>query len=414
VTLPRGAIRTRNLGRSFDLAQTQRRSLKEQLLRRERTPRRTIWALRHVDLEIEPGEAFGIVGQNGSGKSTLLKLLARIFGSSEGTVQTGGRIGSLLELGAGFHPDFTGVENVYLNAAIHGIPRSYIDEHLQEILDFAELVDYADMPVRTYSSGMFMRLGFSVAMHVNPDILLLDEVLAVGDESFQQKCFARIWDFRRNGGTIVFVSHDASSVERLCNRAILLEHGRVVAEGAPDEVFRSYHRRLAARPVATAGAAPVAASESGVRVLEVRACGVDGIWRDRFVEGEPMMIEAHLQSDAEHHGVHLTIGLTEVDGHLIGAQTLSGFYLEAGVREVVRLHLNALPLREGAFHVGVGLTSHDGDRELVDEPQALQLSVFASDAGASGPMRLGGMFSVPNRSEERLAGTHAEISEGRP
>ena len=251
-----GRIRTRDLGRSFELAMTQRRSLKEQVLRRERSDRRLLWALRHVDLDIAPGEAFGVVGQNGSGKSTLLKLLARIFGSSEGTVEVGGRIGSLLEIGAGFHPDFTGAENVYLNAAIHGIPRGYVDEHLPEILDFAELADFADMPVRTYSSGMFMRLGFSVAMHVNPDVLLLDEILAVGDESFQQKCFGRIWDYRRAGGTIVFVSHDATSVERICDRAMLLEHGEVVDQGPPEEVFRTYHRRLTNRTRAAAVARP--------------------------------------------------------------------------------------------------------------------------------------------------------------
>ena len=195
-----------------------------------------------------------MIGQNGSGKSTLLKLLAGIFRPSQGEVALGGTVSSLLELGAGFHPEFTGRENVYLNGAIFGLSSAYIDEHIDEILDFAEIAAFADQPVRTYSSGMFLRLGFSVAMHVNPDVLLLDEVFAVGDEAFSKKCYGRIFDFKRAGRTIVFVSHDLSSVEMLCDRALLLEHGRVEAEGNVEEVVRAYHRRLAGRPASARSA----------------------------------------------------------------------------------------------------------------------------------------------------------------
>ncbi len=195
-TIEKGRIRARDVSRVFTLNVVKERSLKETILRRSLPPKRELWALRDVGLEIEPGETFGIVGQNGSGKSTLLKLIAGVFGPSNGTVEVGGRIGSLIEIGAGFHPDFTGTENVYLNAAIHGLSRSYVDEHLEEIIEFAELEDFADVAVKTYSTGMYMRLGFSVAMNVQPDILLLDEVLAVGDEAFQQKCFGKIWDYK--------------------------------------------------------------------------------------------------------------------------------------------------------------------------------------------------------------------------
>src|SRR3954471_9384473 len=191
-----GEIRARGLGRLFTIRLSQNRSLKSALLRRELPRTRELWALRDVDLDITPGQAFGIVGPNGSGKSTLLKLLAGIFAPSTGTLAVGGRVGSLIEIGAGFHPEFTGVENVYLNAAIYGLKRSYVDAHLDEIISFAELESFADVPVRTYSSGMYMRLGFSVAMHVQPEVLLLDEVLAVGDEAFQQKCYSKIWDFK--------------------------------------------------------------------------------------------------------------------------------------------------------------------------------------------------------------------------
>src|SRR3954468_22833924 len=239
-----GEIHARGLGRLFTIRLSPNRSLKAALLRRELPRTRELWALRDVDLDVSPGQAFGIVGPNGSGKSTLLKLLAGIFAPSTGTLAVGGRVGSLIEIGAGFHPDFTGVENVYLNAAIYGLKRSYVTEHLHEILSFAELESFADVPVRTYSSGMYMRLGFSVAMHVQPDVLLLDEVLAVGDEAFQQKCFGKIFEFKRAGGTIVFVSHDPTAVERVCDRAILLDHGRGVESGPAREVVRAYHRRL--------------------------------------------------------------------------------------------------------------------------------------------------------------------------
>ncbi len=267
------------------------------------------------------------------------------------------------------------------------------------------------MPVRTYSSGMFMRLGFSVAMHVNPDVLLLDEILAVGDEAFQQKCFGRVWDYRRAGGTIVFVSHDATSVERICDRAILLEHGEIVAEGAPEEVFRTYHRRLATRN-RTASVPRPARLTSEVEITTVRACGIEGIWRERFVEGEPMLFEVHLACAEARTGMHLTIGLKEVDGHPIGAQTLSGVDVEAGVVEVVRLHLPALPLRDGAFQVDVTLMSHDSDEKLAERERALELSVFANDPGASGPTRLGGMWDQPNRAAD-VPNAAAELGDPR-
>src|SRR3954470_6113282 len=230
-TIEKGRIRARDVSRVFTLNVVKERSLKETILRRSLPPKRELWALRDVGLDIEPGETFGIVGQNGSGKSTLLKLIAGVFAPSSGTIEVGGRVGSLIEIGAGFHPEFTGTENVYLSAAIHGLSRRYVDEHLQEIISFAELESFADVPVRTYSSGMHMRLGFSVAMNVLPDVLLLDEVLAVGDEAFQHKCFGKIWDFKRSGGTMVFVSHSPAAVERLCDRAVLLEQGVAVEHG---------------------------------------------------------------------------------------------------------------------------------------------------------------------------------------
>ena len=373
---------------------THNRSLKEAILRQDRPKTRELWALRDVDLEVRPGEAFGIVGPNGSGKSTLLKLLAGIFAPSTGELQVGGRIGSLIEIGAGFHPEFTGVENVYLNAAIYGLKRSYVDEHLEEIIHFAELEAFADVPVRTYSSGMYMRLGFSVAMHVQPDVLLLDEVLAVGDEAFQQKCYAKIWEFKRAGGTIVFVSHDQAAVERVCERAILLDHGRCVESGPAGEVVSAYHRRLVS--ASTASVVRRDGDQTGpCRVHEVRAVAGDGVVRDRFTEGEPMALEVWLYADDGLQGGRVTVGLRDSDGRALGSQSVEGVRLRPGALERLRLHFPGLPLREGRFFVDVVIGTEDGDAELAFAERALELSVFSSDANGGGAIRLGGTWELP-------------------
>jgi ABC-type polysaccharide/polyol phosphate transport system ATPase subunit len=390
-----GEIRARGLGRLFKIRLSQNRSLKETILRRELPRTRELWALRGVDLDVHRGETFGIVGPNGSGKSTLLKLIAGIFAPSTGRLEVAGRVGSLIEIGAGFHPEFTGVENVYLNAAIYGLKRSYVDEHLDEIIGFAELEQFKDVPVRTYSSGMYMRLGFSVAMHIQPDVLLLDEVLAVGDEAFQQKCFGRIGDFKRSGGTIVFVSHDPSAVERLCDRAIMLENGRVLEEGPAGDVVRAYHRRLVSAP-AEAAARQDGAATGPCRVHEVRAIGGDGTSRDRFTEGEPMALEVWLYSEAGVEGASITVGIRNADGRPVGSQTLEGVLLRSERLERLRLNFPGLPMREGRFFVDVGVTTRDRDAELARADHALELTVFGSDSAGSGPIRLGGTWELPS------------------
>jgi ABC-type polysaccharide/polyol phosphate transport system ATPase subunit len=389
-----GEIRARGVGRMFRIRLSQSRSLKEAILRRELPRTRDLWALKDVDLHVGRGQTFGIVGPNGSGKSTLLKLIAGIFAPSTGQLEVEGRVGSLIEIGAGFHPEFTGVENVYLNAAIYGLKRSYVDRHLEEIIDFAELEQFKDVPVRTYSSGMYMRLGFSVAMHIQPDILLLDEVLAVGDEAFQQKCFGRIGDFKRAGGTIVFVSHDPSAVERLCDRAIMLWHGRVLEEGLAGEVVRAYHRRLVSGP-AEAAARRHGTSGDLCRVHEVRAVGGDGGARDRFTEGEPMSLEVWLYAEKEIDEASVTVGIRDADWRPVGSQTLEGVLLRPGRLERMRLNFPGLPMREGRFFVDVGVMTRDRDAELARVDRALELSVFGNDATGSGPIRLGGSWEVP-------------------
>ncbi len=219
---------------------------------------REFWALQDVSFEIGRGEAFGVVGSNGAGKSTLLKLLSGIMQPTRGTVGVHGRLSALIEVSAGFHPDLTGRENVFLNGAILGMSRAEIRRRFDEIVAFAGLEEFIDTPVKRYSSGMYARLGFSVAAHVSPDILIVDEVLSVGDYLFQQKCLDRMQDVIRGGATVLFVSHNLRAISMLCSRAVLLEKGRTLAVGPSSEIVQHYMTRSrAARAAAPAGAAQV-------------------------------------------------------------------------------------------------------------------------------------------------------------
>src|SRR2546423_3942687 len=209
-------------------------------LRSLRKPTEEFWAVRDVSFEVERGEALGIIGHNGAGKSTILKLLSSITAPTSGVITINGRLSALIEVGSGFHPELTGRENIYLNGSILGMRRRRITEKLDSIVEFAGVRQFLDTPVKRFSSGMYVRLGFSIAAHLDPDILLLDEVLAVGDAAFQAKCLQRIGDLKRAGTTIVFISHDLSAVERLCDRVLLLRHGEVVASGAPHDVITEY------------------------------------------------------------------------------------------------------------------------------------------------------------------------------
>lgn len=207
--------------------------------------REWFWALKDVNLEIKKGETLGIIGLNGSGKSTLLKLVAGVSRPTEGKIETAGRIAPLIELAAGFHPELTGRENTYLNGVILGMTRAEIEAKFEEIVDFAEIWDFIDVPIKHYSSGMYLRLAFSVAIHTEPEILLLDEILAVGDAGFQNKCFEKIRNFQSCDKTILFVSHDQEAVAKYCTRAVLLSKAQVVRSGKPDQIIPLYLKELA-------------------------------------------------------------------------------------------------------------------------------------------------------------------------
>ena len=229
-----------NVYKTFNVYMDKANTIKEKLMFFKRNKREKREVLKGINLRIKQGETVALIGVNGSGKSTLLKLMTKIIYPNKGKITTNGKLTSLLELGAGFHPDFSGRENIYFNASIFGLTKKEIDERLDNIIEFSELGSYIDNPVRTYSSGMYMRLAFSVAINVNADILLIDEILSVGDQHFQEKCFNKMRELKQQGKTMVFVTHSMESVKSLCDRAVWLYEGQIRMDGNTEEVVNEY------------------------------------------------------------------------------------------------------------------------------------------------------------------------------
>lgn len=234
------AIVIKDLHKRFRLGHEKFGTIKGLLLSFRRSRYEDMQALKGISFSVDAGETVAVIGRNGSGKSTLLSILGRVYKPTSGVVEVNGRISALLDLGAGFHPDLTGIENVYLNGAILGLPRKEIQRHFDDIVAFAELREFIDAPIRTYSSGMVMRLGFSIAIQVNPDILLVDEVLAVGDEKFQHKCYDKVQEFQKSGKTIIFVSHDMDAVRNVASRVIWMDSGLIRMDGDTESVLKAY------------------------------------------------------------------------------------------------------------------------------------------------------------------------------
>ncbi len=237
------AVIVNHVTKSFKIYYDKASTLKEHLIFWKRNKSEMFTALKDIDLKIEKGETVGLIGVNGSGKSTLLKLMTKIIYPNKGTVTTYGKLTSLLELGAGFHNDFTGRENIYFNASIFGLTKKEIDQRLDEIIEFSELGEFIDNPVRTYSSGMYMRLAFSIAINVDAEILLIDEILAVGDQHFQEKCFKKLRELKESDKTIVIVSHDLGNIENLCTRAVWIDEGHIAMDGKPKDVIKEYLKK---------------------------------------------------------------------------------------------------------------------------------------------------------------------------
>jgi ABC-2 type transport system ATP-binding protein len=282
------------VGKRFQLHHRRATSLKERLLLHRQSSSEGFWALREVDLEIGAGQTVGLIGPNGSGKSTLLKVLSGILAPTTGTVAVRGRVASLLELGAGFNGELTGRENVYLNAAILGLPRRETERYFDDIVAFAELEPFIDNQVKHYSSGQYVRLGFAVAVHVSPDILLIDEVLAVGDESFQRKCLNKIAEFQQRGCTILFVTHALDLIPRICSRGVVLDHGRVLHDGDPVEAAERLRSLLGTGADQSGGAADGADRPrvAAARLFDPAAADQKvRVHKGQFQGGEGMAVE---------------------------------------------------------------------------------------------------------------------------
>jgi ABC-2 type transport system ATP-binding protein len=301
-------ISASRVGKRFQLHHQRATSLKERLLLHRRASSEEFWALRDVNLEIGGGLTVGLIGPNGSGKSTLLKVLSGILTPTTGTVAVRGRVASLLELGAGFNAELTGRENIYLNAAILGLSRRETSRQFDDIVAFSELEPFIDNQVKHYSSGQYVRLGFAVAVHVDPDILLVDEVLAVGDESFQRKCLTKIAEFQDRGCTILFVTHALDLVPRICGRAVVLDHGRVLHDGDPVEATERL-RSLLGTAADQSGGAVLGADRP--RFARVRLFDpTTGVHKGHFSTGEPLAVDFDVAASAGSPPVSVRLAVT--------------------------------------------------------------------------------------------------------
>jgi homopolymeric O-antigen transport system ATP-binding protein len=310
--MPDPAIRAQGLGKRYRLYQQRHQSLKEILVKRSLGRWQDLWAVRELDFEVPRGQVLGVIGENGSGKSTLLKLLNGILDPDEGSIEVAGRISALLELGAGFQPEYTGRENIHLYGALLGLRRAEVQERYDRIVEFSELGSFIEYPVKNYSSGMYMRLGFSVAVHLDPEVLLVDEILAVGDENFQQKCFRHLAELRKRGCTIVLVSHDLDSVGRFCDRVLWLDHGRKMADGSPDAVIQAYLDAQADRAAQRAPRAPGEAG--GLAITDVRFLDEHGRETRSLETLRPLTVEIHYSARQDLDDVALNFTVYRSDG----------------------------------------------------------------------------------------------------
>ena len=391
-----GSVVADHVSRHFRVYPTRHVTLKEAIVRRRHLRPVEVRAVEDVSLEIEPGESVGFMGRNGSGKTTFLRLIAGVYGPSSGKLTVEGRVGSLLELGAGFHPDFTGRENIYLSASIYGLKKQEVDRRLDEIIEFSELGKFIDLPIKTYSAGMHMRLGFSVATNVDADILLLDEVFAVGDEAFQRKCVDRILSFKQQGKTIAFVSHSGAAVERLCDRAVLLHQGRMEYDGETGEAIRRYQELLAGEENPEERAAGLREWGTGeARIGRVEIVDPDGAPRHDFVVDDPFVVRLSVNPKAAIDPPHLLIELRNADGVLLSrAERDLGDLGWSGRGETgIRFEVDRLPLVEGRFQLNVALTDATHSRRFHVIEKAAEFTVHPQE-GASGVFALDGEWEL--------------------
>jgi ABC-type polysaccharide/polyol phosphate transport system ATPase subunit len=396
------AIEVDAVSKVFKLYHEQYHTLKERMIFLRRAKRfEEFKALDDVTFDVEQGRTFGLIGSNGSGKSTLLKLIAGILRPTAGELRVKGRVGALLEVGAGFHPDLTGRQNVYLNGSILGLPTREIERKFDAIVSFAEMEAFIDNPVRNYSSGMYIRLGFAVAVHMDPDILLIDEVIAVGDESFQKKCMERMRQFQDDGKTILLVTHAVDTVRDMCSEAALLSKGQLAAFGKPAEVIRIYRNQ-------------VGRTHTGEKIDHLTAVDIqkvtiaDGQGKERpyYEAGDPMTVFAELMANVPVGDPVFSVNIFDSAGqHIFGTNTQlrpMETDLAAGTARL-RIDFDSMPMREGTFTVAVGIHSRDGRTAYAATDGTAQF-VIRSRNDEPGRLMLACTFSMDKAQRKAAAG----------
>jgi ABC-2 type transport system ATP-binding protein/lipopolysaccharide transport system ATP-binding protein len=380
------AIDVQSVGKRFQRHADRRSSLKERIVRGRSKRAEDFWAVRDVSLQIPKGSVYGLIGHNGSGKSTLLKMIGGIYRPTEGTITAHGRVAALIELGAGFHPDMSGRENIALNGSILGLSRREIADVTDEIIEFSGLSEFINDPVKHYSSGMYVRLGFSVAVHMKPDVLLVDEVLAVGDEEFQRKCFDHLYGLRRAGKTIIVVSHGLGQLEGLCDEVAWLDHGTMQEHGPAVETIASYLRKVntdeAARTPMVAAAREgdegARVGDGSVRVTAAEIVDAEGNQLSHGETGAPLAFRVSFAVPEEILGPNIRIALQHDSGTLVTMLSNHRWGFDFGSivgDHAVTMALPRNPLLPGRYRVHIDVFDYTGSRLVDSWNDALEFAV---------------------------------------
>ena len=390
------AIEVEHLWKRFRIYQERNQYLKSALLQGRRARYEDFWAVNDVSLEIPHGSTFGIIGSNGSGKSTLLKCLAGILSPDKGELKINGRIAALLELGAGFHPDLSGRENVYLNGAILGMTNKEINSKLDEIVDFAGLGQFLDSPVKNYSSGMVVRLGFAVAINIDPEVLIIDEVLAVGDQSFQQRCYERIESIRHEGRTIILVSHGLNQITQLCDTVGWLEKGKLKALGPAIEVVSDYTGVSYKARTKLENEIGERWGSGEAEILRVSISDLDGKSEGPFISGNPMKVLVETEAFTPLDEIVVGLRITDLHGNPIwGSNTRrQGFNIprQFGRRDYL-FEIPELPLLEGTYDLTVAISDSSEVHAYDHWDRKIRFDVHQSKTFDEGIVKIHGNWS---------------------
>lgn len=395
------AIRAQNVSKKFSRHTEKRNSLKERAVRGKSPVAPEFWALRDASFEVERGTTFGIIGHNGSGKSTALKVLTGVYRPTSGLVEVHGRVSALLELGAGFHPELTGRENIRLNGAILGLSRKRIDDAMEEIIDFSGIGEFVESPVKVYSSGMFLRLGFAIAVKMDPEILVVDEIIAVGDEQFQRKCTDYLYKLRQDGCTIVVVSHAMSQIEDMCDNAVWLSHGQVQALGPARDTVQQYLDSVNSEEIAsrvdTTNVVPGDGRATGsgeIRVQRVEFVDTEGTAEGVLLAGRPAKIRLHYRAAVDlPRAVFGFLFYTEAGVQVAGRNSMHELSQPLPRGEgVVEFDIPAVPLLNGNYLV----TTMISDRSHIfdQRDKQVRVTVRSNDQSYAGTAAIDGRWSI--------------------